>query len=172
MGWKGEINRSATFFVASNNWRSMWLKSPKWYLIACRILLPNFLVFPCEIEREFHVGSKFTQSIMLHRIYICILYISWKSLWQSFTSCGCDNFSFQVFSQIFLSWKFFLTYEFNKDSLFLLIHFYNFRQRKESKLKWFNPMRIYAFYCWLILFSRYGKRVKDIQDAMTHVLTR
>lgn len=107
MGWKGEMNRSATFFVASNNWRSMWLKSPKWYLIACQILLPNFLVFPCEIEREFHVGSKFTQSIMLHTIYICILYISWKSLWQSFTSCGCDNFSFQVFSQIFLIWKFF-----------------------------------------------------------------
>lgn len=99
--------------------------------------------------------------IYILEIFMTVFYILW--LWQFFFSSVFPNFS---------QLKIFLTYEFNKDSLFLLIHFYNFRQRKESKLKWFNPMRIYAFYCWLILFSRYGKRVKDIQDAMTHVLTR
>ena len=157
MGWKGEINRSATFF-ASKNWRSVWLKSPKWYVIACQILLPNFLVFP-------HSKHYVTQDLYLHIIYILeifmtVFHILW--LWQFFFSSVFPNFS---------QLKIFLTYEFNKDSLFLLIHFYNFRHRKESKLKWFNPMRIYAFHCLLILFSRYGKRVKDIQDAMTHALT-
>lgn len=115
---------------------------------------------------KIHSKHYVTQDLYLYIIYILeifmtVFYILW--LWQFFFSSIFPNFSHL---------KIFLTYEFNKDSLFLLIHFYNFRQRKESKLKWSNPMRIYAFYCWLILFSRYGKRVKDIQDAMTHVLTR
>lgn len=104
--------------------------------------------------------------------FISVYYIYLGNLYDSLLHLVVVTiFLFKCFPKFF-SVENFLTYELNKDSLFLLIHFYNFRQRKESKLKWFNPMRIYAFYCWLILFSRYGKRVKDIQDAMTHVLTR
>lgn len=93
---------------------------------------------------KIHSKHYVTHNLYLYIIYILeifmtVFYILW--LWQFFFSSVFPNFS---------QLKIFLTYEFNKDSLFLLIHFYNFRQRKESKLKWFNPMRIYAFYCWLI----------------------